>query len=166
MDPGQEKLPLSNRGAALLGNLVISTANYPARVIATNKDNGKVAWETNLHDQPDVQITAAPLAVKDKIIIGAAGGDRGVRDWIAALDGASGKLIWRKYVVPAPGEPGSETWNDQPGDLGDRKSRADVRPHLSPRRQPVHQQHDLVESGQREHELVLPICSRRHVGLR
>jgi len=42
MDPGQEKLPLSNRGAALWGNLVLSTANYPARVIATNKDNGKV----------------------------------------------------------------------------------------------------------------------------
>jgi alcohol dehydrogenase (cytochrome c) len=113
MDPGQEKLPLSNRGAALLGNLVISTANYPARVIATNKDNGKVVWETNLHDQPDVQITAAPLAVKDKIIVGAAGGDRGVRDWIAGLDGASGKLIWRKYVIPAPGEPGSETWKDK-----------------------------------------------------
>ena len=113
MDPGHEKLPLSNRGAALLGNLVISTANYPARVIATNKDNGKVVWETNLHDQPDVQITAAPLAVKDKIIVGAAGGDRGVRDWIAALDGASGKIIWRKYVIPAPGEPGSETWKDK-----------------------------------------------------
>ena len=113
MDPGQEKLPLSNRGAALLGNLVISTANYPARVIATNKDNGKVVWETNLHDQPDVQITAAPLAVKDKIIVGAAGGDRGVRDWIASLDGASGKIIWRKYVIPAPGEPGSETWKDK-----------------------------------------------------
>src|SRR5712664_3647519 len=58
MDPGQEKLPLSNRGAALWGNLVISSANYPARIIATNKDNGKVVWETNLHDQPDVQITA------------------------------------------------------------------------------------------------------------
>ena len=113
MDPGQEKLPLSNRGAALLGNLVISTANYPARVIATNKDNGKVVWETNLHDQPDVQITAAPLAVKDKIIVGAAGGDRGVRDWIAALDGTTGKLVWRKYVIPAPGEPGSETWKDK-----------------------------------------------------
>ena len=113
MDPGQEKLPLSNRGAALLGNLVVSTANYPARVIATNKDTGKVVWETNLHDQPDVQITAAPLAVKDKIVVGAAGGDRGVRDWIAALDGASGKLIWRKYVIPAPGEPGSETWKDK-----------------------------------------------------
>jgi alcohol dehydrogenase (cytochrome c) len=113
MDPGQEKLPLSNRGAALWGNFVISTANYPARVIATNKDNGKVVWETNLHDQPDVQLTAAPLAVKDKIIIGAAGGDRGTRDWIAGLDAATGKLLWRKYVIPAPGEPGSDTWKDK-----------------------------------------------------
>jgi alcohol dehydrogenase (cytochrome c) len=113
MDPGQEKLPLSNRGAALWGNLVLSTANYPARVIATNKDSGKVVWETNLHDQPDVQLTAAVLPVKDKIIVGAAGGDRGVRDWIAALDAATGKLVWQKYVVPAPGEPGSETWKDK-----------------------------------------------------
>src|SRR6516225_9030694 len=48
MDPGQEKLPLSNRGAALWGNLVISSANYPPRVIATDKDTGKVVWETNL----------------------------------------------------------------------------------------------------------------------
>jgi alcohol dehydrogenase (cytochrome c) len=113
MDPGQEKLPLSNRGAALWGNLVISVASYPARVIATNKDTGKVVWETNLGDgQPDLQLTAAPLPVKDKIIIGAAGGDRGVRDFIAALDGATGKQVWRQYTVPAPGEPGSETWKD------------------------------------------------------
>jgi alcohol dehydrogenase (cytochrome c) len=113
MDPGQEKLPLSNRGAALWGNLVLSTANYPARVIATDKETGKAVWETNLHDQPDVQITAAVLPVKDKIIVGAAGGDRGVRDWIAALDAKTGKLLWRKYVIPAPGEPGSETWKDK-----------------------------------------------------
>jgi alcohol dehydrogenase (cytochrome c) len=114
MDPGQEKLPLSNRGAALWGNLVISSANYPPRIIATNKDNGKVVWETNLSDgQADLQLTAAPLAVKDKIIVGAAGGDRGVRDFITALDGATGKMVWRKYVIPAPGEPGSETWKDK-----------------------------------------------------
>jgi alcohol dehydrogenase (cytochrome c) len=113
MDPGQEKVPLANRGAALWGNLVISTANYPPRVIATDKDNGKVVWETNVGDgQVDLQLTAAPLAVKDKVVLGAAGGDRGVRDFIMALDAASGKLAWKRYVVPAPGEPGSETWKD------------------------------------------------------
>jgi alcohol dehydrogenase (cytochrome c) len=113
MDPKQERFPLSNRGAALWGNLVISTANYPARVIATDKDTGKMVWETNLADQPDVQLTAAPLVVKDKIITGAAGGDRGVRDWIAGLDAKTGKLLWQKYVIPKPGEPGSETWKDK-----------------------------------------------------
>jgi alcohol dehydrogenase (cytochrome c) len=114
MDPGQENLPLANRGAALWGNVVVTVANYPARVIATNKETGKVAWETNLADgQPDLQLTAAPLAVKDKIIVGASGGDRGTRDFIVALDGTTGKLVWRKYVVPAPGEPGSETWKDK-----------------------------------------------------
>jgi alcohol dehydrogenase (cytochrome c) len=113
MDPKQEKFPLANRGAALSGNLVISVASYPARVIATDKETGKIAWETNIDDrQVDLQITAAPLAVKDKIIVGASGGDRGVRDFIAGLDAKSGKLEWKKYVVPAPGEPGSETWKD------------------------------------------------------
>ena len=114
MDPGQEKIDAANRGAALWGGFVITIANYPPRMIATNKDTGKVAWETNLNDgQTDLQLTAAPLPVKDKIILGAAGVDRGVRDFIVALDAATGKLAWRKYVIPAPGEPGSETWKDK-----------------------------------------------------
>ena len=46
-------------------------------------------------------------------MLGAAGGDRGTRDFIVALDAATGKLVWRKYVIPAPGEPGSETWKDK-----------------------------------------------------
>ena len=83
-------------------------------MIATDKETGKVVWETNLGDgQPGHHLTAAPLAVKDKIVIGASGGDRGVRDYIVALDAATGKLAWRKYVIPAPGEPGSETWKDK-----------------------------------------------------
>ncbi len=65
------------------------------------------------YDQPLLQITGAVLPIKDKIIVGAAGGDRGVRDWVAALDAATGKLIWLKYTIPAPGEPGSETWKDK-----------------------------------------------------
>jgi glucose dehydrogenase len=114
MDPGQEKIIAANRGAALWGNLVITVANHPPRMIATNKETGRVAWETNLSDgQAELQFSAAPLAVKDKIILGAAGGDRGVRDFIVALDAATGKLAWRKYVIPAPGEMGSETWKDK-----------------------------------------------------
>ena len=71
-------------------------------------------WETNVADgQADLQMTAAVLPVKDKIIVGAAGGDRCVRDFIAGLDAKTGKVAWLKYVIPAPGEPGSETWKDK-----------------------------------------------------
>src|SRR5262249_14700362 len=112
MDPKQERQQ-ANRGAALWGNLVISPANHPARVIATDKTSGKVVWETNVaYDGARVNVTGAPLVVRDKVIIGAAGSDSGWRGWIAALDAATGKLVWRKYTIPAPGEPGSETWKD------------------------------------------------------
>jgi alcohol dehydrogenase (cytochrome c) len=113
MDPKQER-QVNNRGAAFWGNLVITPANGPARIIATDKDSGKVVWETHVaFDQPLLQITGAVLPIKDKIIVGAAGGDRGVRDWVAALDAATGKLVWLKHTIPAPGEPGSETWKDK-----------------------------------------------------
>jgi alcohol dehydrogenase (cytochrome c) len=109
VDPKQEKQQ-ANRGAALWGNLVISPASWPARIIATDKATGKVAWETNVADAERITVTGAPLPIKDKIIFGASGGDGGARDWVAALDAANGRLLWRKYTIPAPGEPGSETW--------------------------------------------------------
>jgi alcohol dehydrogenase (cytochrome c) len=100
-----------NRGAALWGNLVISPANWPARIVATDKDIGKVVWKTNVTDgQPQLGITAAPLVINGRIIVGASMGDLGLRDWIAGLDASTGKVLWRQYTVPAPGEPGSETW--------------------------------------------------------
>jgi alcohol dehydrogenase (cytochrome c) len=113
MDPKQERQS-ANRGAAFWGNLVITPANAPARIIATDKNTGKIVWETNLsQDLAQLQITGAVLPIKDKIIVGASGGDRGIRDWIAALDAATGTQIWLKYTIPAPGEPGSETWKDK-----------------------------------------------------
>src|SRR5260221_6221751 len=72
MDPGQERLD-RNRGVALWGNLVISITSYDGRVIATDKETGKVVWDKNLRDQPDLELTAAPLALKDQSIIGASG---------------------------------------------------------------------------------------------
>src|SRR5260221_9252745 len=68
MDPKQERQAV-NRGVTFWGNLVISPANSPARIIATDKTSGKVVWETNVaFDVTQLQITGPPLAIKDKII--------------------------------------------------------------------------------------------------
>jgi alcohol dehydrogenase (cytochrome c) len=112
MDPAQEKLD-RNRGVALWNNLVISVASIDARVVATDKETGKIVWEKNLRDHPDMFITAAPLALKDSIIIGASGGDRGTRNWVASLDAKTGNVLWKTYSIPGPGEPGHETWKDK-----------------------------------------------------
>ena len=66
-----------------------------------------------MYGQPQLRITGAVLPINDKIIVGASGGDSGVRDWIAALDAKTGRQLWLKYTIPAPGEPGSETWKDK-----------------------------------------------------
>ena len=112
MDPGQEKYGRI-RGVALWGNLVISTTGKDGRVIATDKDSGKIVWDKNLNDQPEVELSSAPLALKDDIIVGASGGDQGVRDWIVSLDPKTGNVKWKTFAIPAPGEPGSETWKDR-----------------------------------------------------
>jgi alcohol dehydrogenase (cytochrome c) len=109
MDPKQQRQQ-RNRGATMWGNLVITAADSPPRVIATNKETGQIVWESSFADTPEVALTSAPLAIKDKLIVGAANGDQGVRDWIAGLDAATGRRLWQKYTIPAPGEPGSETW--------------------------------------------------------
>ncbi|MCC6779134.1 MAG: PQQ-binding-like beta-propeller repeat protein [Hyphomicrobiales bacterium] len=112
MDPGQQRYG-RHRGVALWGNLVISTTGKDGRVIATDKETGKIVWDKNLHDQPEVELSSAPLALKDDVIVGASGGDQGVRDWIVSLDPRTGNLKWKTYSIPAPGEPGSETWKDK-----------------------------------------------------
>ncbi len=112
MDP-KEANQDRNRGVALWGNLVISVTGYDGRVIATDKESGQVVWDKNLTDQADLELTAAPLALKDEILIGGSGGDRGLRGWLAALDPKTGAVKWKTYSIPAPGEPGSETWKDK-----------------------------------------------------
>jgi PQQ-like domain len=99
-----------NRGAALWGNLVISVTGYAGRVIATDKETGKIVWDKNLLDQTDLELTAAPLALKDLTVIGGSGGDRGLRNWVAALDPKTGETKWKTYSIPAPGEPGRHCW--------------------------------------------------------
>src|SRR3954449_10535702 len=108
MDPKLDKQD-RNRGVALWGNLVFSVTGYAGHVIATDKETGKVVWDKNLTDGDDLELTAAPLATRDAILIGGSGGDRGLRNWLAALDPKTGDIKWKTYSIPAPGEPGSET---------------------------------------------------------
>ncbi len=112
MDPGMKRYGRI-RGVALWGNLVISTTGKDGRVIATDKETGKIVWDKNLSDHPELELSAAPLALKDDIIIGGSGGDQGTRNWLASLDPKTGDLKWKTFAIPAPGEPGSETWKDK-----------------------------------------------------
>ena len=100
-----------NRGVAILGNsLFLGTLD--GRVVALNAKTGEVQWNVAI-DRPEAgyALTVAPLVVKDKVIVGPAGGEFGIRGYIVALDPKTGKELWRFYTVPAPGEPGSETWS-------------------------------------------------------
>jgi alcohol dehydrogenase (cytochrome c) len=112
MDPGQEKLG-RHRGVTLWNNLVISTTGKDGRIIATDRETGKIVWDKNLHDQPEVELNTPPIPLKDSLIVGASGGDQGVRNWLAGLDAKTGEVLWKTYSIPAPGEPGSETWKGE-----------------------------------------------------
>lgn len=102
-----------NRGVAILGDLVY-VLTLDARLVALKKADGTVAWEKAIDDwKRGVSATGAPLVVKNKVIVGIAGGEYGVRGYLRAYDAASGAVVWTTYTVPAPGEPGSEGW---PGD--------------------------------------------------
>ncbi len=99
-----------NRGVALYGNNVyVATLNND--VVALDAKTGKIVWKKKL-EKPDVgyAMTLAPLAVKGRIIVGVSGGEYGGRGYIAALDAASGKTLWKRFTIPAPGEPGGDTW--------------------------------------------------------
>ncbi len=99
-----------NRGLAILdGSLFMVTPD--GHVIALEAKTGRRIWETTM--APNEQshgATLAPLAVKDKVIVGVTGGEYGVRGFIDAYDAKTGKRAWRFWTVPAKGEPGGDTW--------------------------------------------------------
>jgi alcohol dehydrogenase (cytochrome c) len=100
-----------NRGLAALGDtLFIGTVD--AHLIALDARTGTLRWEVTVADyKQGYSLTAAPLAVKDKIVVGMAGGEYGVRGFLDAYDARTGKQAWRFWTVPGPGERGNETWD-------------------------------------------------------
>jgi alcohol dehydrogenase (cytochrome c) len=100
----------TNRGVALYGDKVYFAAGE-AVLAALDARTGKEVWTTPVADNASsYYITLAPLVAGGKVMVGASGGEFGIRGFIAAFDPDSGKELWRTYTVPAPGEPGSETW--------------------------------------------------------
>jgi alcohol dehydrogenase (cytochrome c) len=99
-----------NRGVATAGDrLFMLTDN--AHMIGINRLNGELLWETEMADwQLNYNGTSAPLTAGGLVVSGTAGGDEGVRGFVAAYDQTTGKEVWKFWTVPAPGEPGSETW--------------------------------------------------------
>ena len=98
---------VDNRGVALAGNLVLSHS-LDGRLIATDKDSGKILWQRQVADPNKGEvITVAPLVVKNLVISGTSGAEYGIRGWIAATDLTTQKEVWRTYTIPAKGEAGS-----------------------------------------------------------
>jgi alcohol dehydrogenase (cytochrome c) len=99
------------RGLAILGDQIF-LATLDAHLVAIDTRTGKKNWEITAADATKLySFTHAPLVIKDKVIVGTAGGEFGIRGFIAAYDAATGKEVWKFHTVPGPGEPGNETWS-------------------------------------------------------
>ena len=101
-----------NRGLAILGNtLFMNTLDM--HVIALDARSGKEIWKTEMYDYSasgGYAATGAPLVVKDKVIVGMAGGEHPISGFLDAYDAATGKRVWRFNTIPQPGEPNFGTW--------------------------------------------------------
>ena len=99
-----------NRGLAILdGRLFMNTVD--AKVVALDARSGRLLWKKEMADYTQgYAATAAPLALKDKIVVGIAGGEFGVRGFLDAYYAATGERAWRFYTIPGPGEPNFGTW--------------------------------------------------------
>ena len=99
-----------NRGLAIVGDTLFM-GTIDAHLVAIDAKNGKPLWNTTVAKaESGYALTHAPLVVKDKVIVGTAGGEYGIRGFIAAYNIHNGKEMWRFNTVPGPGEPGNETW--------------------------------------------------------
>lgn len=99
-----------NRGVALMGDAVYM-GTLDCQLVALDAKTGSELWKTQVCDyKQGYALTSAPLAVKDKIVIGTAGGEFGIRGYLAAYDAKSGREAWRFYTIPEAGKPGNETW--------------------------------------------------------
>ncbi len=100
-----------NRGVAL-GHGLVFLGTVDNSVLALEQKTGREVWRVRVQDpaQCGCNISAAPLLVKDLVVVGGTGGDAAHRGSLTAFHAETGQFAWRFYITPAPGEPGNETW--------------------------------------------------------
>jgi alcohol dehydrogenase (cytochrome c) len=99
-----------NRGVAILDNTLFM-GTIDGHLVAVDAKTGKPLWDVAVaRAESGYALTHAPLVIKDKVIVGTAGGEFGIRGFLAAFDAKTGKEMWRFYTIPGPGEAGNETW--------------------------------------------------------
>src|SRR5216683_4694670 len=104
----------SNRGVGLWHDRVYMETDN-AHLLCLDVRSGNLIWDVAYADwNKNYGGTGAPLVIKDKVLVGTSGGDDGVRGFVAAYDAMTGKLAWRFWTIPGPGETGSSSW---PGEL-------------------------------------------------
>jgi alcohol dehydrogenase (cytochrome c) len=100
----------TSRGVGLLGDRLYF-ASADAQLVALDVKTGKEIWVTKVADyRQGYYMSLMPLVADGKVMLGTSGGELGVRGFVAAYDAETGKEAWRTYMVPSPGQPGSETW--------------------------------------------------------
>lgn len=108
----------ANRGAAISGDRVFFATDN-AHLICLNRLTGGLMWDVAVAEKTGPYgSTGAPLVVNDLVITGVAGGDEGIRGFLAAFKVTTGELAWRFWTVPRRGEPGSETWSGKAIEAG------------------------------------------------
>jgi alcohol dehydrogenase (cytochrome c) len=101
---------MPNRGVAVLGRTVF-VATIDSFLVALDANTGHQRWITKVADYRDgYTMTGAPLALGDRVVVGVAGGEFGIRGFVAAYDAVQGRELWKIYTVPGPGEAGHDTW--------------------------------------------------------
>ncbi len=101
---------LVNRGFAMLGDKLFMVT-LDAHLLALDMKTGAIVWDATMENfRNGYASTIAPIVAKDKLIVGVAGGEFGIRGFIDAYDANTGKRAWRFYTIPGPGEPGHDTW--------------------------------------------------------
>jgi alcohol dehydrogenase (cytochrome c) len=102
----------TNRGLAILGKLLF-LGRLDGVLVAINADDGTVFWQTRVANPSEgFTMTGAPLVVNGSVVVGVAGGEFGIRGFLAAYDAQSGRQRWKFYTIPGPGEFGHDTWKN------------------------------------------------------